>query len=52
VLYAIDASSLQPIWHSTVADLHTGGKYATPVIAHGVVFVGTERIAAFGMRNK
>lgn len=52
VLYAIDAITMQPIWHSTPDDLHTGGKYATPVIAHGVVFVGTERVAAFGLHNK
>lgn len=52
VLYAIDATTMQPIWHSSADDLHTGGKYATPVIAHGVVFVGSERIAAFGLRSK
>jgi hypothetical protein len=29
--------------------LNVGGKYNSPATAHGVVFVGTDRIQAFGM---
>jgi hypothetical protein len=49
VLYAIDAATMAPLWHSTPAQLHVGGKYNTPLIAHGVVFAGTDRIQAFGL---
>jgi len=50
VLYAIDAATMTPLWHSTPAQLNVGGKYSTPLIAHGVVFAGTDRIQAFGLR--
>ncbi len=50
VLYAIHAMTLTPLWHSTPGQLNVGGKYSTPAIAHGVVFVGTDRIQAFGLR--
>jgi len=50
VLYAIDATTMAPLWHSTPPQLHVGGKYNTPLIAHGVVFAGTDRIQAFGLR--
>ncbi len=50
VLYAIDATTLAPIWQSSPGLLDVGGKYATPVVAHGFVFVGTDRVQAFGMR--
>jgi hypothetical protein len=30
--------------------LNVGGKYSTPIVAHGVIFVGTDRIQAFGLR--
>jgi hypothetical protein len=51
ILYAIDAMTLRPVWRSPPAILDTGGKYATPVIAHGFVFVGTDRVQAFGLRS-
>jgi len=50
VLYAIDATTMTPLWHSAPAQLHVGGKYNTPLIAHGVVFAGTDRVQAFGLR--
>jgi hypothetical protein len=50
VLYAIDATTLEPIWRSPPDLLDVGGKYATPVVAHGFVFAGTDRIQAFGVR--
>jgi hypothetical protein len=31
--------------------LHTSGKYNQPVTARGTVFVGTDRIQAFGLRE-
>jgi hypothetical protein len=50
VLAAFDASTLAQIYRSAPADLGVGGKYVTPVVAHGTVFVGTDRIQAFGRR--
>ncbi len=49
VLYAFDAATLQLLWRSTPEQLEVGGKYNTPAIAHGVVYVGTDRIQAFGL---
>jgi hypothetical protein len=50
ILYAIDAATLQLLWRSPDNDLYLGGKYNTPVVAHGVVFVGTDRVEAYGLR--
>jgi hypothetical protein len=49
VLYAVDGTSLVPLWNSTSggAGLRLGGKYETPVVAHGTVFVVTDRVQAF-----
>jgi hypothetical protein len=52
VLYAVDASNMNVLWQSTQSQLNVGGKYSTPTIAHGVVFVGTDRIQAFGLQSK
>jgi outer membrane protein assembly factor BamB len=49
VLYALDAATLGVVWRSAPEQLGVGGKYATPAIAHGVVYVGTDRIQAFGL---
>jgi outer membrane protein assembly factor BamB len=49
VLYALDAETLQVLWRSAPDQLAVGGKYNTPVIAHGVVYVGTDRVQAFGL---
>lgn len=47
-LVAFDALTFQRLYQSNPGDLNVGGKYNTPVIAHGVVFVATDRIQAFG----
>jgi hypothetical protein len=49
VLYAVDAATMKILWTSTQAQLDVGGKYNTPIVAGGVVFVGTDRIQAFGL---
>jgi outer membrane protein assembly factor BamB len=49
VLYAIDATSMSLLWKSTADQLNVGGKYNTVAVARGVVFVGTDRIQAFGL---
>ena len=48
VLYAIDADSMRVVWRSEAGELQTSGKYNAPVAAGGLVFVGTDRIVAFG----
>jgi hypothetical protein len=52
VLYAFDATTLALLWRSRVEDLEVGGKYSSPTIAHGVVFVGTDRVQAFGLTHR
>ncbi len=47
VLYAVDATTMQTLYRSAPNDLDVGGKYVTPVVAHGAVFVGTDCIQAF-----
>jgi outer membrane protein assembly factor BamB len=49
LLYAFDAMTLKLLWRSGPAELHTSGKYNEPAITHGTVFVGTDRIQAFGI---
>ena len=51
LLYAFDAASLQLLWRSAPEQLEVGGKYNTPAIAHGVVYVGTDRVQAFGLSS-
>ena len=50
VLYAFDALGLKLLWKSAPGELSTSGKYNEPAIARGNVFVGTDRIQAFGLR--
>jgi hypothetical protein len=50
-LYAVDVMGLRALYASQPADLHPGGKYSHPVVARGVVFVGTDRISAFGLAH-
>jgi mono/diheme cytochrome c family protein len=52
VLYAVDAHSLALLWRSPPGQLYPGGKYNDVVIARGRVFVGTDRIQAFGLRDR
>jgi len=47
VLYAIDGLSMKTLWKTAPADLEPGGKYVTPVAAHGVIYVSTDRLHAF-----
>ncbi len=49
VLYAFDAMTLALLWKSAPGELFTSGKYNQPAIARGTVFVGTDRIQAFGV---
>jgi len=51
ILYAFDALTLQPLWSSAWSELFVGGKYGHPTIARGTVFVGTDRIQAFGLTD-
>jgi hypothetical protein len=51
ILYALDASSLNAQWISTPSMLQVGGKYNTPAFGAGMVFVGTDRIQAFGLQS-
>jgi outer membrane protein assembly factor BamB len=50
VLYAIDAKTLKVIWRTDPGTLQTSGKYNSPTIADGKVYIGTDRIVAFGMK--
>lgn len=47
VLYAVDGLSMKTLWKTALADLEPGGKYVTPVAAHGVIYVATDRLHAF-----
>jgi hypothetical protein len=49
VLYAFDGDTLQLLWRSEADTMAAGGKYATPAIAHGIVYVATDRLYAFGV---
>jgi len=49
ILYALDAGTLRILWSSTQSQLNVGGKYNSPATAHGMIFVGTDRIQAFGL---
>ena len=50
VLYAVDGETMKVLYRSDPNDLEIGGKYVTPAIAHGTVFVVTDRVQAFGVR--
>jgi hypothetical protein len=52
ILYAIDPMTLKALWVSTPDMLNVGGKYNAPAFGHGMVFVGTDRIQAFGLRGR
>jgi hypothetical protein len=52
VLYALDPVTLKALWISTPSMLNVGGKYNTPAFGHGTVFVGTDRIQAFGVARR
>lgn len=49
VLYAVDAISMELLWRSPPGQLYPSGKYNEPLVTGGKVFVGTDRIQAFGL---
>ncbi len=51
ILYALDPVTLKALWTSTPGMLNVGGKYNTPAFGNGRVFVGTDRVQAFGLQN-
>jgi len=48
VLYALDADTLDVLWRSAPGELFTSGKYNEPAFGGGLVFVGSDRVQAFG----
>ncbi|HJR72137.1 MAG TPA: ThuA domain-containing protein [Luteimonas sp.] len=52
VLYALDAATLEILWRSAPGELFTSGKYNEPAFGAGLVFVGTDRIQAFGVGGR
>jgi mono/diheme cytochrome c family protein len=50
ILYAFDAMSLKLLWKSLPGVLFPSGKYNEPAVVNGAVFVGTDRVQAFGLR--
>ncbi len=48
-LYAVDLLAMRALYTSRPADLHAGGKYSHPIVARGTVYVGTDRLSAFGL---
>ncbi len=52
VLYALDAGTLNVLWQSAPGELFTSGKYNEPGFGRGQVFVGTDRIQAFGLGGR
>jgi hypothetical protein len=51
MLYALDALTLQTLWHTGDTQLGQGGEYTGPSIARGQVLVGTDRVYAFGVKQ-
>ncbi|HWI24754.1 MAG TPA: hypothetical protein VNS59_07495, partial [Lysobacter sp.] len=49
VLYALDGGTLDVLWRSAPGELPTSGKYNEAAFGGGLVFVGTDRIQAFGV---
>lgn len=45
VLHAVDGTTMKPLWRSP--PLGPSGKYTTPAVAHGTVYVATDRLQAF-----
>jgi hypothetical protein len=50
ILYAFDATNLKLLWRSAPKVLSPSGKYNEPTVVNGAVFVGTDRVQAFGLR--
>lgn len=52
VLYALEAESLRLLWRSAPGELFSSGKYNEPAFGGGQVYVGTDRIQAFGLGGR
>ncbi len=50
VLYVFDGATMRLLWRSDPGWLALTGKYITAVVAHGRVFLATDRIQTFGLR--
>lgn len=48
VLYALDGATLEVLWRSAPGELPTSGKYNEAAFGGGLVYVGSDRIQAFG----
>lgn len=48
-LYAYDPVTMRMLWSSSFEELDMGGKYNSVTAARGDVFVGTDRIQAYGL---
>ena len=49
ILYAFDALTFQLLWKSEPGQLGATGKYNEVAVVNGVIYVGTDRIQAFGL---
>lgn len=49
ILHAIDGKTLIPLWQSAKGELAVGGKYVAPVVVGDTVFIGTDRVVAYGL---
>ena len=49
VLYAVAPRTLKVLWKSNPGFLQASGKYNSPTVANGDVYIGTDRIVAFGI---
>ena len=51
-LYAVDAMTMQVLYSSPAGTFTgAGGKYYDPIVSRGTVFVGVDRITAFGISS-
>lgn len=50
VLYAMDSKTLKLLWKTEPESLQASGKYNSPTVANGTVYIGTDRIVAFGTK--
>jgi len=53
ILYAVDPSGMKTVsvvYRTEDGTLSAGGKYNTPIVVNGKVYVGTDRIVAYGLR--
>jgi hypothetical protein len=49
VLHAIDATTMQPLWQTGQGELGIGANFTIPVVKHGVVYIATDRVRAYGL---